>query len=152
MLISDDRLRAMYQGGRGDPTARRFARLWAAVFRLGLAPKRWVTLEVAGRRSGQVTRLARRAGRAGRAGRRHHWWRWAIASVAALVVLVVLGAGIFIKLQPAPAPLALPTGAPSAAAGPLDGTWVAGGGSVAGFRVQESAFGMSNDTVVMLIT
>jgi polyisoprenoid-binding protein YceI len=147
MLISDDRLRAMYQGGRGDTTARRFARLWAAVFRLGLAPKRWVTLEVAGRRSGQVTRLARRAGRAGRAGRRHHWWRWAIASVAALVVLVVLGAGIFIKLQPAPAPLALPTGAPSAAAGPLDGTWVAGGGSVAGFRVQESAFGMSNDTV-----
>jgi F420H(2)-dependent quinone reductase len=53
----DDRLRAMYPGGRADKRARRFARLWAAVFGLGLAPKRWVTLEVAGRRSGRVTRF-----------------------------------------------------------------------------------------------
>ena len=208
MLISDDSLRAMYPGGRADATARRLARLWAAVFRLGLAPKRWVTLEVAGRRSGRVTRfplgmadvghewylvpmLGERCNWAqnvraadGRvtlrhrhatpcrlvevpvserapiirryldrvpgarphvpvdrhapladfesiaarypvfravpvpalAGRRHHWWRWAIAGVAALVVLVVLAAGLFIKLQPSPAPLALPMGAASAPA------------------------------------
>ena len=248
MLISDDSLRAMYPGGRADAAARRFARLWAAVFRLGLAPKRWVTLEVAGRRSGRVTRfplgmarvggqwylvsmlgercnwvqnvraadgratllhrratpcrlvevpvgerapiikcylarvpgarphvpvdrhapladfesiaarypvfrvvpvpaLARRADRAARSGRRHHWWRWAIAGAAALVVLVVLAAGIIIKLQPSPAPLALPAGAASAPTGPLDGSWAAAAGSVAGFRVRESAFGMSNDTV-----
>ena len=248
MLISDDSLRAMYPGGRADAAARRFARLWAAVFRLGLAPKRWVTLEVAGRRSGRVTRfplgmarvgdqwylvpcsvsdatgcrtcaprtdgprccigapprarlvevpvserapiikcylarvpgarphvpvdrhapladfesiaarypvfrvvpvpaLARRADRAARSGRRHHWWRWAIAGAAALVVLVVLAAGIFIKLQPSLAPLALPAGAASAPAGSLDGTWAAAAGSMAGFRVRESAFGMSNDTV-----
>jgi hypothetical protein len=55
--FSDDRLRAMYAGGRADATARRFARLWAAVFRLGLMPRRWVTLEVVGRRSGRVTRF-----------------------------------------------------------------------------------------------
>jgi polyisoprenoid-binding protein YceI len=245
MLISDESLRAMYPGGRADGTARRLSRLWAAVFRLGSAPKRWVTLEVAGRRSGRITRfplgmadvsgewylvamlgdrcnwvqnvraadgqatllhrratpcrlvevpvserapiikryLARVPGarphvpvdphapladfesiaarypvfrvvpvpalarHGGRAGRSHHWWRWAIAGVAALVVLVVLAAGIFIKLQPAPAPLTLPTGAPGTPAGPLGGTWVAVAGSVAGFRVRESAFGMGNDAV-----
>jgi hypothetical protein len=53
----EDRLRAMYRGGRADATARRFSRLWAAVFGLGLMPRRWVTLEVAGRRSGRVTRF-----------------------------------------------------------------------------------------------
>jgi len=55
--FSDDSLRAMYAGGRADASARRFARLWAAVFGLGLMPKRWVTLEVAGRRSGRVVRF-----------------------------------------------------------------------------------------------
>ncbi len=54
---SDDRLRAMYAGNRADATARRFARLWAAVFALGLLPRRWITLEVAGRRSGRTTRF-----------------------------------------------------------------------------------------------
>ncbi|MFC4070243.1 nitroreductase/quinone reductase family protein [Actinoplanes subglobosus] len=57
MLLHDDRLRAMYAGGRGDATARRFARFWAAVFGAGLVPRRWVTLEVAGRRTGRVTRF-----------------------------------------------------------------------------------------------
>lgn len=55
--FSADRLRAMYAGGRGDATARRFSRLWAAVFGLGLMPRRWVTLEVTGRRSGKLTRF-----------------------------------------------------------------------------------------------
>ncbi len=56
-LLPDQRLRAMYRGGRGDRTARRFARLWAGVFALGLAPRRWVTLEVRGRRSGRTVRF-----------------------------------------------------------------------------------------------
>src|SRR6516164_3670102 len=57
LIISERRLRAMYAGGRGNPAARRFARLWASVFGLGLQPRRWVTLEVAGRRSGRVARF-----------------------------------------------------------------------------------------------
>jgi hypothetical protein len=55
--ISAEGLRAMYRGGRAGPGARRFARLWAAVFGLGLAPRRWVSLELAGRRSGQLIRI-----------------------------------------------------------------------------------------------
>ncbi len=55
--FSDDELRAMYPGGRAGQRARRFAHLWAGVFALGLMPKRWVTLEVAGRRSGRAVRF-----------------------------------------------------------------------------------------------
>jgi len=55
--ISGDRLRAMYAGARADATARRLARIWAAVFSLGLPTRRWVTLEVTGRRSGRTTRF-----------------------------------------------------------------------------------------------
>jgi F420H(2)-dependent quinone reductase len=54
-LISDERLRAMYRGGQGNTTARRFARLWAMVFGWGVLPRRWVTLQVPGRRSGRTT-------------------------------------------------------------------------------------------------
>jgi hypothetical protein len=57
LIISDRRLRAMYAGGRGNAAARRFARLWASVFGLGLQPRRWVTLEVPGRRSGKIVRF-----------------------------------------------------------------------------------------------
>jgi len=52
-----DRLRAMYASGRGNATARRYARFWNMAFRLGLLPRRWVTLEVRGRRTGAVTRF-----------------------------------------------------------------------------------------------
>lgn len=45
----------MYQGGHADAAARRFARFWVAVFALGLLPRRWVTLEVPGRRTGRIT-------------------------------------------------------------------------------------------------
>jgi hypothetical protein len=55
--FSDDDLRAMYVGGRGNRTARRFARFWAMVQGLGLLPRRWVTLEVPGRTSGRTTRF-----------------------------------------------------------------------------------------------
>jgi deazaflavin-dependent oxidoreductase (nitroreductase family) len=54
---SADELRAMYPGGQADETARRLARLWARAFDLGLLPKRWVTLEVVGRRSGRLSRF-----------------------------------------------------------------------------------------------
>jgi hypothetical protein len=55
--LSDDRLREMYAGGRANATARRFARWWGVAFGLGLAPRRWVTLEVEGRRSGRIVRF-----------------------------------------------------------------------------------------------
>ncbi|MFI7431166.1 nitroreductase/quinone reductase family protein [Micromonospora sp. NPDC049836] len=54
---SDDDLRRMYAGGRADATARRFARVWAVVLGAGLLPRRWVTLEVRGRRTGRRTRF-----------------------------------------------------------------------------------------------
>jgi hypothetical protein len=57
MQSFDERLRAMYAGGKGNTTARRYARLWAAVFGAGLTSKRWITLEVPGRRTGRVIRF-----------------------------------------------------------------------------------------------
>jgi polyisoprenoid-binding protein YceI len=83
----------------------------------------------------------------GRASGKRHWWRWIAAGVAGLPVLLVLAVGLFIKLQPTLAPLVLPAGGSSGPAGPLDGRWEATVGSVAGFRVQETALGISNDTV-----
>ena len=79
--------------------------------------------------------------------RRHHWGRWVLGGVAGLVVLVVPAAGLAIKLQPSPPPLALPAAGIRAPAGPLAGTWTVAAGSVAGFRVRESAAGLGNDTV-----
>ncbi len=49
---TDDELRNMYAGGHANGQARRYARFWAALFRSGLLPRRWVTLEVPGRNSG----------------------------------------------------------------------------------------------------
>jgi deazaflavin-dependent oxidoreductase (nitroreductase family) len=57
LLYSSERLRRMYAGGRADPTARRLSHFWAAAFRLGLLPRRWVTVEVAGRSSGRPVRF-----------------------------------------------------------------------------------------------
>ena len=50
-------LRAMYPGGRANQAARRLARFWAAAHALGVMPRRWVTLEVTGRRSGRLVRF-----------------------------------------------------------------------------------------------
>lgn len=47
----------MYAGGRANATGRRYVRFWGAVMRLGLMPRRWVVLEVAGRRTGKATRF-----------------------------------------------------------------------------------------------
>ena len=52
-----DRLRSMYAGGRADVRARRLSMLWATVFGLGLGPRRWVSLEVTGRKSGRIVRF-----------------------------------------------------------------------------------------------
>lgn len=52
--ISDEAAREMYLGGRGNETARWYARLWGRLFGIGLLPRRWVTLEVRGRRSGRT--------------------------------------------------------------------------------------------------
>ncbi len=250
--FSDERLRAMYAGPRTDRTGRILARIWAATFRLGVAPRRWVTLGVIGRRSRQPVRfplgmadwngqwylvsmlgercnwvknvhaaggrvtlsngrtvechltevppgerapiikrylqqvpgarphipvgqhasldafetiapdypvflvapsdprsrsLRRPAQRRAPDGRAHRWWRWIVAGTAAILILAVLATIAFIKLQPAPAALSLPSGAASAPSGPLGGTWTVGRGSAAGFRIQESAFGVSNVVV-----
>ena len=56
-LISANAARAMYLGNRANPTARRLARFWARIIRLGLLPRRWVVLEVVGRRSGRIVRF-----------------------------------------------------------------------------------------------
>ena len=50
-------LRAMYRTGRGNRVARELARLWAWVFAHTPLGRRWVTLEVAGRRSGAPRRF-----------------------------------------------------------------------------------------------
>jgi deazaflavin-dependent oxidoreductase (nitroreductase family) len=57
LLNPDERLRRMYAGRRGNSTARAYARLWAVVFGLGVLPRRWVTLEVPGRKTGRPTRF-----------------------------------------------------------------------------------------------
>ncbi len=118
-VSNGDRLRAMYQGGRANTSARRYAKAWSTVFGPGLVPRRWVTLD---------------------------WWRWIAASMIALILLLVLAVGLFIKLQPSPAPLALPVGV-TPPQGPVNGIWSPAKGSVAGFRVQESALGFSNEVV-----
>jgi polyisoprenoid-binding protein YceI len=76
---------------------------------------------------------------------RHHWGRWILGGVAVLLVLIVAGAAVAVKLQPSPAPLALPSGTPAAPSGPLAGRWQVAAGSAAGFRVQETIIGMSNE-------
>jgi polyisoprenoid-binding protein YceI len=82
-------------------------------------------------------------------GRRRHWRRWLLAGLVVLVVLLVVGVGgtaVFVKSQPSAVPLALPAAAGRPpAAGPSDGTWNVAAGSVAGFRIRETALGFGND-------
>ncbi len=89
----------------------------------------------------------RPVGKARTGPRRHRWWRWVLVAVVAVVVLAVGALAAFIKLTPAQAPLALPTTRASAPVGPVSGTWTVTTGSAAGFRVTESALGLSNDVV-----
>jgi hypothetical protein len=46
----------MCAGSRGNATARHDAWLWSTVFGAGLSPRRWICLEVPGRKSGRLTR------------------------------------------------------------------------------------------------
>lgn len=77
---------------------------------------------------------------------RRHWWRWIFVGILAIIVLITGIAAIYVKAQTVPAPLALPKAA-SAPAGPLDGTWSAASGSLAGFRLQQTIIGMSSSVV-----
>jgi len=76
--------------------------------------------------------------------RRRRWWRWILAGVIAIVVIAVGAVAALIKLGPSAAPLALPQGPVSAPSGPLSGRWQIADGSLAGFRLQEAALGLSN--------
>lgn len=78
--------------------------------------------------------------------RRRRRLRWAVAGLAVLAVLAVAAIALFIS-QTSPPPLTLPAGAPAAPSGPASGTWQVSPGSVAGFRIQETALGFSNDVV-----
>jgi polyisoprenoid-binding protein YceI len=78
-------------------------------------------------------------------GRERRWWRWTLAGVLLLAVIVVGGTAIFVKSQPSVVPLTLPSAAARPPAGPADGTWDVAAGSVAGFRIRESALGFGND-------
>jgi len=78
--------------------------------------------------------------------RKRRWLRWTLAGIVVLVVLVVGLVAAAIKLQPIPAPLALPANA-TAPIGPVDGTYRAAAGSVAGFRIQQTVIGLTSDVV-----
>jgi deazaflavin-dependent oxidoreductase (nitroreductase family) len=52
-----EKLRQMYTGARGNKAARRYARWWSRVISLGVLPRRWVVLEVPGRRTGRPTQF-----------------------------------------------------------------------------------------------
>ena len=79
--------------------------------------------------------------------KQHHWWRWIFGVLVAALVIVVVAVIVMVKLQPSPAPLALPANSGPTPSGSLDGLWRAGPGSIVGFRVEESAIGVSSDVV-----
>src|ERR1022692_5352661 len=80
---------------------------------------------------------------------RRRWLRWVVAGLVTVVVLVFAGAYVFVYFLagPVPVPLALPE-LTAAAAGrgsaPVSGTWTAGKGSLAGYRVREDFPGPGN--------
>jgi hypothetical protein len=76
--------------------------------------------------------------------KRRHLWRWVLAALISIVIIIAGAVAAFIKLGPTFAPLALPQGRVSSPSGPLADTWQVAAGSLAGFRVQETALGFSN--------
>jgi polyisoprenoid-binding protein YceI len=78
-------------------------------------------------------------------GRPRRWWQWLLVGGVLLAVIIVGGTAIFVRSQPSPVPLALPSGVLRPPAGPADGTWDLTAGSVAGFRIRESALGFGDD-------
>jgi polyisoprenoid-binding protein YceI len=77
---------------------------------------------------------------------RRHWLRWTVTGLALFLVLLVGLIAAAIKLQPVPAPLALPPTV-TAPAGPSDATYRPGPGSLAGFRIPETVIGLTTDVV-----
>jgi polyisoprenoid-binding protein YceI len=81
--------------------------------------------------------------------RRHRWLRWVVAGLATVLVLAFAGTYAFFHFVAGTvsAPLALPK-LTAAAAGqgsaPVNGTWTAGKGSLAGYRVREDFLGPGN--------
>lgn len=51
------RLRSWYRTGKGNRRARVMAHMWARIYTWGILPRRWVTLEVAGAKSGLPRRF-----------------------------------------------------------------------------------------------
>lgn len=96
--------------------------------------------------TGRASPVAVTGPRPGRRPRKRHWLRWLLATFIVLVVLALAAVAAFIKLQPSPAPLALPAAA-APPGGPVNDRWDTAPGSIAGFRVPESALGLSNDVV-----
>jgi polyisoprenoid-binding protein YceI len=86
------------------------------------------------------------------ASRRRHVLRWIVAGVALVVVLVVAAPFVYIHFIESDAPPKLDvssatTAHPSTETVALDGTWRAGSGSTAGYRVDEVLFGQNNTAV-----
>jgi polyisoprenoid-binding protein YceI len=81
--------------------------------------------------------------------RKHRWLRWVVAGLATVLVLAFAGTFAFVHFLagPVPAPLALPKLTGAAGTGSADGTWTAGKGSLAGYRVREEFFGPGNSIV-----
>ena len=84
--------------------------------------------------------------------RKHRWLRWAAAGLATVVVLAFAGLFVFIHFLsgPVPAPLALPrlnAAAGGTGSAQVNGTWIAGGGSLGGYRVREDFLGPGNTMV-----
>ncbi|MGC9963616.1 MAG: YceI family protein [Acidimicrobiales bacterium] len=101
-----------------------------------------MTGEMTGATPWQVSSRARR-----RSPRAHPWRRRILLGVVVLVALAVVAVGLVVKLAPTPAVLALPTTPAGTPVGALQGTWSVSAGSVAGYRVQETFFGLSNFAV-----
>ena len=79
--------------------------------------------------------------------RTRRWARRILLGIVVMAALAVLASWAFVKFQPTSAAPALPTASASSPAAPVDGTWAVSAGSIAGFRVRETIFGMSNDVV-----
>jgi polyisoprenoid-binding protein YceI len=85
--------------------------------------------------------------RPGGSSRRRRRWPWILAGAVVLALVLIAAAIGAFAAQPAPAPLTLPRTVAAAPSGSADGTWGVAPGSVAGFRIPDSALGISNDVV-----
>lgn len=85
---------------------------------------------------------ARRQPGSRRSPRKRHWWRWVLASFAALAVVIAGAVVLYVKSEASAPALTLPAGLVTVPSGPVDGTWQVAGGSVAGFRLQQTVLGI----------